>query len=89
MRRVTLDKIIRELNWCIKGWVNAYRFCNLSKDDLSKIDYHVGKRLRGWLLRRGIIEKPKKIDGQAYRWLGVEEAASIHILPLLKREGKL
>ena len=83
-RRSTLDKIVQELNWCMRGWVNAYRFCNLSRHDLVQIDNHIGQRLRGWLVRRGIISRPNKIDKQAYKWLGVESATSIHIRPFLR-----
>jgi len=82
-RRLTLDKIVQELNWCMKGWVNAYRFCNLSKSDLVEIDNYIAQRLRGWLVRRGIISKPNKIDKHAYQWLGVESATSIYISPFL------
>jgi retron-type reverse transcriptase len=85
MRSLTLDKTIQELNWCMKGWVNAYRFCNLSKSDLTEIDNYIEQRLRGWLVRREIISKLNKIDKHAYRWLGVESATSIYISPLLVR----
>lgn len=83
-RKVTLDKIVQEINWCMKGWVNAYSFCNLSNSDLVEIDNHIEQRLRGWLVRRGIISKPNKIDKQAYKWLGVESATWIYINPFLR-----
>lgn len=84
--QATLDKIVQELNWCMKGWVNAYRFCNLSRQDLVNIDNRISKRLRGWLVLRGIIAKPNKIDSRAYKWLGVESATTIRITPFLKKE---
>ena len=83
-QNITLDKIVQELNWCMKGWVNAYSFCNFSEHDLVQIDSDIEKRLRGWLLRRGIISNLNKIDKNAYKWLGIKSAKSIYISPLLK-----
>jgi len=83
-KEVLVD-VIKKINWCVRGWVKAYCFCNLGPGELRDIDNQVGFFVRRWLVRRNIIARANKLDNQAYRWLGIERAQDIFIHPILKR----
>ena len=83
-RKDSLFSIIQHVNWCVRGWVKAYDFCNLSPRDLELIDQQVSFFVRRWLQLKRIISKINKLDNEAYRWLGIELAQDIFINPILK-----
>lgn len=83
-RKDSLFTVIQQVNWCVRGWVKAYDFCNLSRRHLELIDQQAAFFIRRWLQRRGIIAKINKLDNEAYGWLGIERAQDIFINPILK-----
>lgn len=85
----TLPRVIDAVNWCLKGWLEAFKFCNLTPGDFAIIDRTVASRMRSWLKRRGMIRREKELSNEAYRWLGITKAAkAVRIRPIAVRLEK-
>jgi len=80
-----LVDVVKHINWCVKGWVNSYAFCNLQRDEhLVMIDRWVNNAVRRWMKFRGLIKDEANVSESAFRWLGVVSATDVRIDPILK-----
>lgn len=79
-----LPEIVKRINLCIKGWTNAYSFCNLHPNMLEqRIDNFVAESVREWLWRAQIIRKKSHLSNEAYKHLGIDTAKEFRATPLM------
>ncbi len=80
----TLVSTIDSLNRLVDGWLNAYRFCDLSKDVLREIDHELTDCLGSWLKYFKLIRSPNLLDDKVRKRLGLTIAKYFKTYPLSK-----
>lgn len=78
LREPIIEKII-SLNRLIKGWGNAYRFCNMCPI-YTTMDQMICKRVSYFLFNHGFAKK--RLTIKAMKLLGVEQLGHIRVSPI-------